>query len=222
MILDLNKTYRFDSITYEGVGKVIGYKNSKHIAKVQDIDNKKIYNCVDSDVVEYKVLYDIIEQLNNNAKYIAIPIWCYKELKDIIIDIINSKSPDYLRVEIPRKRLEQYLINYIVIALKDERYSDNLKKRKTDGYAKHTLLRNEKLKCCFCLGNLTVENVTAEHIIPYSQCHNNSTANLCLSCTDCNQERGVQDFYKFLTFKRSEQLKKLYPNLNIKRYIEII
>ena len=221
MRLDLNRAYRFDSTSFAGVGRVVGYRNNGHIAKVKSTDGEA-FLCAAGDATEALVIADVIEQLDASAKYVAVPLWAYRELKEVLVALVNERAPTFISVEIPRKRLEQYLRDYVVIALKDERFSESPKKRKTDGYAKYHLGKNPDLRCCFCQGQLTMENVTAEHIVPYSMCHNNSTANLCLSDTKCNEERGVTDFYTFLAYKQRKRLKKMFPGLNIKRYVEVI
>ena len=74
---------------------------------------------------------------------------------------------------------------------------------------KKYILSNQDAYCCFCSKKLKPENVTIEHIVPFSQLkHNqNHIDNLTLSCAKCNLERGLADFDEY----RRYYLKKDSP-----------
>lgn len=52
-------------------------------------------------------------------------------------------------------------------------------------------------KCCFCHRPLTMATATLEHIVPLEAGVNWHITNLRISCDQCNQERGTQDFGQF-------------------------
>jgi 5-methylcytosine-specific restriction endonuclease McrA len=60
----------------------------------------------------------------------------------------------------------------------------------------------ETKRCCFCRRVLWFEDATLEHVKPLSEGGSWDISNLKLSCDDCNQERGTDEFMAFLTFKR--------------------
>ena len=201
--------------------KVIGYVGDK--CKIKKIDNndKFISDDIDiinkSDLVEQCVIHDITHAFLNDSKYIAVPYFSYKILKPLLIYLTNNNK-NYIQCEIFRKKINQNHKNYVVFALKDERFCLDKKKSITKGYAKKQLLLHPDIKCCFCNCKLTNDNATTEHIIPFSMCYNNTPANFCVTCKNCNIERGVQDFYTFLTYKKSKFLKNKFPGLKITRY----
>ncbi len=76
--------------------------------------------------------------------------------------------------------------------------------------------------CCFCSKPLNESNLTLEHVIPKSHCHNNDLDNITLSCYTCNQQRGTVDFYEFRKYKQSKVSNSYYalpPPVKSIRYI---
>ncbi len=201
--------------------KVVGYVGGK--CKIQKIDSDDNYlsdliDIIDEDdLVEQCIIHDVYHAFKKDTKYIAVPYFSFKTLKPILSYFITLFE-HYIPCEIYRKKINQNHKEYVVFALKDERYCKEKKKSATKGYAKRQISINPKIKCCFCNGELNNTNATTEHIIPFSQCYNNTPANFCVTCKDCNDERGVQDFYSFLAFKKSKYLKHKYPGLKIKKY----
>ena len=65
---------------------------------------------------------------------------------------------------------------------------------------KARLFANSK-RCCFCRRSLTIGTATVEHFVPLAQGGNWAIANLRLSCSACNCERGTMDF---VTFRREK------------------
>ncbi len=61
----------------------------------------------------------------------------------------------------------------------------------------------KRVPCCFCGRLLTLDQATMEHVVPRSQGGPNVLENLEISCSPCNQERGVTEFDEFR--KRKEQ-----------------
>ena len=57
-------------------------------------------------------------------------------------------------------------------------------------------------KCCFCRKIMTRSIATLEHIKPISEGGGWSIDNLTVSCFECNNERGSQDFLEFRNKKR--------------------
>jgi 5-methylcytosine-specific restriction endonuclease McrA len=63
---------------------------------------------------------------------------------------------------------------------------------------KELLFRGRRTaQCCFCRRPLSFESATIEHRIPLSKGGAWALENLTLSCRDCNQERGAEDFTEF-------------------------
>lgn len=61
-------------------------------------------------------------------------------------------------------------------------------------------------RCCFCSRSLSFEEATLEHVIPLAQNGGWDRFNLSLSCYNCNQERGEEDFASFKNYKRSKRV----------------
>ena len=200
--------------------KVIGFVGNKCKIRLIDNDDKYIDDKIDiideKKLVQHCIIHDITHAFINNSKYVSIPYTLYQTLKPLLMFLTNNFE-HYINCEIYRKKNTQNNTNFVVFALKDERFVKDKKKSDTKGFAKKQLLKTPKIKCCFCNCQLTTNNATTEHIIPFSQCYNNSSANFCVTCKDCNDERGVQDFYTFLTFKKKRFLKLNFPGLKIKK-----
>lgn len=69
----------------------------------------------------------------------------------------------------------------------------------------------EIVPCCFCQCFLDMATATIEHVTPLSYGGSWNIRNLEISCYQCNQERGTQNFVYFL------QKKKLIINKEINR-----
>lgn len=61
----------------------------------------------------------------------------------------------------------------------------------------HLLGTKQQGRCCFCLQKFDRHQLTLEHIQPLSLGGTNAIPNFDMSCTICNNERGVQDFAGF-------------------------
>jgi len=83
-------------------------------------------------------------------------------------------------------------------------------------------------KCCYCGNKLTEENLTAEHIKPYSKGGKFTITNIRVACVDCNSKRGNNDFFPTLKYGGDSHLDEYakifmldeYGNNLIKSYIE--
>jgi 5-methylcytosine-specific restriction endonuclease McrA len=117
-------------------------------------------------------------------------------------------NKSYNSCRIYRKK-HKYHNNIVVIGLKY--YGRNVKRR-TNGYSKGYLELNPgDNHCIYCNTLLYEENITADHIIPVSKGGNNSRINLTPCCNTCNEERGDEEFYKYLYQKQPKYLKMDYP-----------
>jgi hypothetical protein len=58
--------------------------------------------------------------------------------------------------------------------------------------------------CCFCERPLSFDAATLEHVIPRSKRGRLVLANLKISCSPCNRERGDGDFEAFKARKREQ------------------
>jgi 5-methylcytosine-specific restriction endonuclease McrA len=161
------------------------------------------------------VVYDVLRSIQTEQKFCAVPLGSYKSIKKLMPLLL--KDTQYIQCEILKKHIGHNMKNYVVVALRDERAAPN-KKSATRGYAKRRLANDSNSRCCFCERKLDSTNATTEHIIPFSECHNNSAANFTLSCYNCNKERKTTDFYQFMAYKRKKFLKNAYPGLTVKRY----
>jgi 5-methylcytosine-specific restriction endonuclease McrA len=76
------------------------------------------------------------------------------------------------------------------------------RKRPIDGLPRLELKRALRARdgawCCFCKEYLELAEATLEHVIPFSHGGGNELDNLRLSCVDCNEARGVQEFWEFM------------------------
>jgi len=95
-------------------------------------------------------------------------------------------------------------------------------KRNKEHRIRNQVIQRDGLICCYCNKNLNLNSVTMEHIVPVSRRGTFNTTNLTVSCFDCNNERGSQDFFSYckkfnFSFKKLSKYKKLYfDNLKIK------
>jgi 5-methylcytosine-specific restriction endonuclease McrA len=120
-----------------------------------------------------------------------------------IIKLIIKFNKNFTPCEIFRKKYKSQS-NLVVVGLK---WTGKNVKRRTTGFAKTFLMRNSKkttCTCIFCEIILTNKNATADHIIPISEGGNNAQVNLIVTCSNCNNERGIIPFYDYLRIKNNK------------------
>ena len=117
-----------------------------------------------------------------------------------LIKLAMTVNPRYKTCEIFRKKYKS-MRNIVVIGLK---WNGKNVKRRTSGFAKEFVQKNQSANCIYCGVKLSEHNATADHIIPISNGGNNCQVNLIVCCKDCNNERGNTDFKTFVAFKRGD------------------
>jgi CRISPR/Cas system Type II protein with McrA/HNH and RuvC-like nuclease domain len=147
-----------------------------------------------------KVLKFILS--SEHSHFISVDKKIYEKWKYPIILAVKLNK-NYKSVEIFRKKFK-LLEDFVVVGLK---YNGKNVKRRTSGFAKEFIEKNEDTKCPYCDTKLTIENATADHIIPISEGGNNCQVNLVVCCKDCNNERGNLDFKYYLSKKNEKKLK---------------
>jgi len=136
---------------------------------------------------------------SEHSHFISVDKKIYEKWKYPIILAVKLNK-NYKSVEIFRKKFK-LLEDFVVVGLK---YSGKNVKRRTSGFAKEFIEKNEDTKCPYCDSNLSHENATADHIIPISKGGNNTQVNLVVCCKDCNNERGNLDFNNYLSLKNKK------------------
>lgn len=139
---------------------------------------------------------------SKHSHFLSVDEKTYKKWKWIIITAVKLNKK-YKSVEIFRKKF-QVLEYFVVVGL---RYSGKNVRRRTSGFAKEFLEKNADSKCIYCEKELTIDNATADHIIPISDGGNNCQVNLVVCCKDCNNERGNLDFKFYLSKKNIKKVK---------------
>lgn len=134
--------------------------------------------------------------------FISVDSKTYQRWK-YLIKISVAVNRHYKMCEIYRKKYK-ILNNFVVVGLK---YNGKNVKRRTSGYAREFVLSNRRAKCLYCETPLTVENATADHIVPISSGGNNCQVNLIVCCNNCNAERGNLDFMFYLSRKNKKYRK---------------
>jgi CRISPR/Cas system Type II protein with McrA/HNH and RuvC-like nuclease domain len=147
-----------------------------------------------------KVLKFILS--SEHSHFISVDKKIYNKWKFLIILAVKINK-NYKSVEIFRKKFK-VLEDFVVIGLK---YNGKNVKRRTVGFAKEFIEQNEDARCLYCDTKLTIENATADHIVPISDGGNNCQVNLVVCCKDCNNERGNLDFKYYLSKKNEKKLK---------------
>ena len=143
--------------------------------------------------------------LSKKEQYLYLTIKNYERFKFLVWLLVFNKN--YKSVLIFRKSY-RYHNNIVVFGL---RYYGRNVKRRTNGYSKEYLQKVSGSFCVYCDTKLTKDNTTADHILPISKGGNNSKINLIPSCRDCNEERGDEDFYKYLYQKKPNYGNGGYP-----------
>lgn len=147
----------------------------------------------------FKVLKFLLT--SEHSHFLSVDKKIYKRWKLLII-IAVKLNRRYKSVEIYRKKFK-FLENFVVVGLK---YNGKNVRRRTVGFAKEFIEQNTEAKCIYCDKNLTVDNATADHIIPISNGGNNCQVNLVVCCKDCNNERGNLEFKHYLSIKNQKKL----------------
>lgn len=127
----------------------------------------------------------------------------------LLIRISLFFNKNYKPCVIYRKKYK-FLTNIVIIGLK---WNGKNPKRRTSGFAKEFVNSNENVKCIYCECKLTLENATADHIIPISEGGNNCQINLIVVCFDCNNERGNLSFMDYIKLKNPKYLKNKYISI---------
>lgn len=84
------------------------------------------------------------------------------------------------------------------------------------------VIERDGLICCYCERQLSLDDVTMEHIVPDSKRGTYNTTNLTVSCSNCNNKRGNKPFFEYckqfdFTGEKLNKYKNLYySNLKIK------
>ena len=123
-----------------------------------------------------------------------------------LIKLAVSLNKNYTSCEIYRNEFK-HLTNFVVVGLK---WNGKIVKRRTAGFAKTSLKKNNILKCIYCDKSLNEDNATSDHIVPISKKGNNCQVNLVVSCRKCNCDRGNMDFSKFLRMNNANYSKIKY------------
>jgi len=139
---------------------------------------------------------------SKHSHFVSVDKKTYKRWK-ILIRLAVKLNKNYKSVEIYRRKFK-VLEDFVVVGLK---YSGKNVRRRTSGFAKEFVEQNQDAKCLYCDTKLTVDNATADHIIPISEGGNNAQVNLVVCCKDCNNERGNLEFKYYLTMKNHKKIK---------------
>lgn len=87
---------------------------------------------------------------------------------------------------------------------------------------KEDVIARDGTVCCYCGINLSLEDITMEHIVPDSKRGTFNSTNLTVSCGPCNNKRGNQPFFEYCkkfgwSSKKLDKYRSLYfNNLKIK------
>lgn len=139
---------------------------------------------------------------SKDSHFLSVDKKTYKKWKYLIIAAVKINK-NYKPVEIFRRKFK-ILEDFVVVGLK---YSGKNVRRRTSGFAREFIEQNKNAKCLYCDTKLTLENATADHIIPISEGGNNCQVNLVVCCKDCNNERGNLDFKFYLSKKNEKKLR---------------
>lgn len=128
-----------------------------------------------------------------DSHFIYISSELFRKYKYLILLLVYFNK-NYKTCIIYRKKHKK-IKNFVVVGLKN-----NGKKvcRKTKGIAKDFVRNHRNITCPYCGCKMTENNATADHIIPISKGGNNSQVNIIICCSECNNDRGNMDFYRYL------------------------
>ena len=81
--------------------------------------------------------------------------------------------------------------------------------------SRNNVIIRDGINCMYCNTELSLNDMTIDHIIPRSKGGSNTLVNLTISCTSCNTERGnlhIEEWCKRKRLSKSKflKLKKLY------------
>ena len=140
---------------------------------------------------------------SEHPHFLSVEKKTYNRWKFFIRLVVNINK-NYKSCEIYRKKFKA-LEDFVVVGLK---YSGKNVKRRTSGFAKEFVNKNEGSVCLYCESKLSHDNATADHIVPISQGGNNCQVNLIVCCKDCNAERGNTEFKSYLFTKNKKYITK--------------
>jgi 5-methylcytosine-specific restriction endonuclease McrA len=153
-----------------------------------------IFDTLKKDYNKLKHIY-----LAKNEHFLKVDFDFYKKWK-LIIKMIMKYNENYISCEIARKKFKQHNM-FIVIGLK---WSGKNVKRRTIGFAKEFVKNNKNAKCIYCEKKLTLENATADHVVPIALGGNNCQINIVVCCQPCNSERGTISFNDYIKNKNNK------------------
>lgn len=79
---------------------------------------------------------------------------------------------------------------------------------------KEYIMNRDGMICCYCDIPLSLEDITLDHIIPYSKGGTYNPTNLTIACYPCNNKRGNKSFFEFCKkFNFSEDKLNKYKRL---------
>jgi 5-methylcytosine-specific restriction endonuclease McrA len=139
---------------------------------------------------------------SEHSHFLSVDKKTYNKWK-FLIKLSVRLNKNYKSVEIFRRKFK-VLEDFVVVGLK---YNGKNVRRRTSGFAKEFIEKNKDARCLYCDAQLTLNNATADHIIPISEGGNNCQVNLVVCCKDCNNERGNLDFKYYLSKKNIVKLK---------------
>jgi len=153
-------------------------------------------------------IIELVKYLANtkNDHYLYLKIDNYKKYR-YLINILLFFNKGYIPCRIFKKK-HKYHINIVVVGLK---HYNRVVKRRTNGFSKDFLEKHKNVKCLYCNSDLTNDNATADHIVPVSKMGSNTKVNLVVCCKTCNEERGDEEFYRYLFQKQLKFKKMKYP-----------
>lgn len=146
-----------------------------------------------------KTIKSIIKE--KNAFFLSVDHRTWYRYKYLIM-FICMFNKNYKPCVIYRKKYKN-LSDFVVIGLK---WNGKNVRRRTSGFAKDFVKNHPGCGCIYCGTKLTVENATADHIVPVSKGGNNAQVNLVATCFDCNNDRGDVSFRHYMKYKESKYI----------------
>ena len=152
-------------------------------------------------------VYNYITKAENHH-FIFFRLKNYKKYK-WLIKILIRLNKNYKGCTIYRVKYRKHK-NIVVVGL---RYYGRNVKRRTNGYAKSFLTKRKDIYCPYCGDVLNYKNITADHIVPISKGGSNAKINLMVCCKKCNEDRGDEEFYRYLKRSNIKYKDMKYPFL---------